>query len=162
LRTYLLTSALLLLSSLTVRAQAPAKLIPVDETAVRKLIASSKGNVVLLNFWATWCVPCRQELPQLAALESRLRPKGVKLILISADEEDAAAKALKFLESKKLSTPAYRKAAKNDEQFIDAIDSKWSGALPALFLYDRNGKRVQSFIGETEIPVLEAAIRKLL
>jgi len=52
--------------------------------------------------------------------------------------------------------------AKDDDKFINSVDPKWSGALPALFLYDRQGKLVKSFIGETELAVIEAAIRKIL
>jgi hypothetical protein len=50
----------------------------------------------------------------------------------------------------------------NDDHFINAIDPKWSGALPALFLYNRSGRKVTSFIGETDIGLVEAAIQKLL
>ena len=57
---------------------------------------------------------------------------------------------------------AYIKRARNDEDFINAIDRKWTGALPALFLYDRQGRKAASFIGETEASEIEAALRKLL
>jgi hypothetical protein len=58
--------------------------------------------------------------------------------------------------------PAYIKRVGNDEKFIDSVDPKWSGALPALFLYDRQGRKVKSYIGETDMAALEAAVRKLL
>ena len=58
--------------------------------------------------------------------------------------------------------PAFRKQALKDDQFINAIDPKWSGALPALFLYDRSGHKVASYIGETEKNVIETAIQKVL
>jgi hypothetical protein len=58
--------------------------------------------------------------------------------------------------------PAYRKQANDDERFIDAIDPKWSGALPALFLYGRGGRKARSFIGESDMRVVEDAVRKLL
>ena len=58
--------------------------------------------------------------------------------------------------------PVYRKQADDDDHFINAIDPKWSGALPALFLYDRNGHKVRSFVGETDMAALERAIHKLL
>jgi hypothetical protein len=52
--------------------------------------------------------------------------------------------------------------AKSDDDFINAIDARWSGALPALFLFNREGKQVQEFIGETDEKVLETAINKVL
>jgi hypothetical protein len=58
--------------------------------------------------------------------------------------------------------PAYIEQAADDDRFIDAIDPKWGGALPALFLYDRAGHKVRSFIGETDMATLERAVLKLL
>jgi thiol-disulfide isomerase/thioredoxin len=137
-------------------------LTPIDETAFEKLVQSHKGKVVLYNFWATWCAPCRAEIPQLIQLEAKLRARGFELVTISADEPDQDAQAEKVLKQFAVRAPLYRKQAKDDERFINAIESKWSGALPALFLYDKDGRKVRSFIGETDMRTLETAIRKLL
>jgi hypothetical protein len=56
----------------------------------------------------------------------------------------------------------YLKKSRDDNAFINGIDPKWSGALPASFLYDRQGRKVRSFFGEVEMAELEAAILKLL
>ena len=137
-------------------------LTPIDETAFEKLVQSHKGKVVLYNFWATWCAPCRAEIPQLLQLEAKLRARGFELVTISADEPEQDAQAEKVLKQFAVRAPLYRKQAKDDERFINAIESKWSGALPALFLYDKDGHKVRSFIGETDMRTLETAIRKLL
>jgi thiol-disulfide isomerase/thioredoxin len=133
-----------------------------DETAFQKLVQAHKGKVTLYNFWATWCESCRAELPHLTQLEAKLRSRGFDLVAISADELEQDAAAQKVLKQFAVRGPVYRKQAKDDDQFINAIDAKWSGALPALFLYDKNGRKVRSFIGETDMATLEAAIRKLL
>src|SRR5438876_7135647 len=130
---------------------AASALTPVDEAGFQKLVAAHKGKVVLYEFWATWCQPCRAELPQLIKLQAKLRPLGFELVTISADEPEQDADAAKVLKQIGAGSPAYRKQAQNDERFIDAIDRQWSGALPALFLYDRNGRKVRSFIGETDM-----------
>ncbi len=140
----------------------PAGLVPLDETAFQKLVASRRGKVLLVNFWATWCSPCRAEMPQLAKLESAFRAKGFSLAVISADEPEQETDALQFIQQSRVPQPAYIKRARDDEQFINAIDPKWSGALPALFLFDRSGKKVRSFIGETDMKDVEAAVRKVL
>ncbi len=153
----------LLLTFYAVAPAAPAaKLIPLDETAYTKLIESNKGKVTLVSFWATWCVPCRAEVPQLVSLSKKLEPRGLKLVFISADDVDSEMDARKFLTTRNVPFPSYQKVVKNDDKFIDGLDPKWSGALPALFLYDKTGKKVKSFIGETDMATIEASIRKLL
>src|SRR5436190_22441496 len=63
-------------------------------------VKAAKGKVVLVNCWATWCMPCRNEMPDLLKLRSELRTKGFELVLVSADFDDAAAAAQTFLGSK--------------------------------------------------------------
>jgi thiol-disulfide isomerase/thioredoxin len=145
-----------------VTAAAQYKLIPIDESGYQALLAAQKGKVVLVDFWATWCEPCRKEMPELVRLESRLRSRGLKLITISADEPEAEEGARQFLEQAGVPAPVYIRRAKDDDKFITAIDAKWSGALPALFVYDRKGRKVTSFIGETDMKDLEAALAKVL
>ena len=149
-----------MLSALTLCAQ--GKLSPIDESGYRALLKSNSGHVTLVNFWATWCAPCRKEMPLLSKMEGRLSDKGFRLVSISADEPEQAPAAVEFLKKNGISGATYLRQAKDDDKFINAIDPKWSGALPASFLYDRQGKVVRSFVGETEISTVEAAIRKLL
>jgi thiol-disulfide isomerase/thioredoxin len=141
---------------------AAAGLTPVDEAAYPKAVAANKGEVVLVSFWATWCEPCRKEIPQLVALEKALSAKGFTLVTISADEPEDAQRAERFLDQHRVAAPRYIRRAKSEDAFINAIDRKWSGALPALFLYNRQGVKVQSFFGETDLKKVEAEIRKLL
>ena len=139
-----------------------SKLEPLDEAGLPKLLAANKGKAVLLNFWATWCEPCRAEMPALAKMDARLKSKGLAFFTISADEPEDESRAVAFLKTAGVSGPAYLKQAKNDEKFINSIEPKWSGALPAIFLYDKTGKKVKSFIGESDLKAVEAEIRKLL
>jgi thiol-disulfide isomerase/thioredoxin len=128
---------------------AVAPLTPVDEAGIRKLVSEHKGKVLVVNFWATWCSPCRAEMPALLSFAKKHQPKRVELVLVSADEPEDEAKARQFLQSVGATGRQYLKKAADDEKFINGIDPKWSGALPATFVYDRNGKRVKSFIGES-------------
>jgi thiol-disulfide isomerase/thioredoxin len=134
----------------------------VDEAGFQKLVQSHKGKVVLYDFWATWCGSCRAELPELVLLERRLRARGLQVVTISADDRKHQAAAGKFIQMFDVQGSAYLKQASDEDRFIDAIDPKWGGALPALFLYDRAGHKVRSFIGETDMATLERAIQKLL
>jgi thiol-disulfide isomerase/thioredoxin len=138
------------------------KLTPVDDAGYPKLVATQKGKVVLVNFWATWCKPCRAEMPALQALAQKLRPRGFELITISNDEAAKEPAAIKALAEFKIAGVTYLRKTADDDKFCDTIDPKWQGVLPALFIYDRSGKKVRAFFGETPIPTVEAAIQKLL
>jgi thiol-disulfide isomerase/thioredoxin len=140
---------------------AVAPLQPVNETAYSALIHANHGKVLVVNFWATWCGGCRQEMPSLVALSNRDAAKGVKLLLISADEAADEPKARAFMDSMHASGPTYIKAASDDDAFIRAVDAKWSGTLPSTFVYDRNGKLVQSFTGIVDVKALENLINRL-
>lgn len=139
---------------------AQPRLIPLDAAGYRKLIAEHKGQILLVDFWATWCEPCLRELPELVKLHKRLAGR-FRLVTVSADEAEQEADARKFLARFGVPGPHYIKRSGDDDAFIRSVDPAWSGALPALFLYDRQGRRVRSFVGETEIGAVEAAIRKL-
>jgi len=84
------------------------------------------------------------------------------LSTISADEPEQEAAARKLLSQIGVPSPWYVKRPKSDSAFIDAVDQRWSGALPAMYLYDRTGRKRDMFIGETAMSSIEAAIRKLL
>jgi peroxiredoxin len=67
-------------------------------------LSSQKGNVVMINFWATWCVPCRQEMPHLQALYERYQSLGFELLAVNV-EKDNAAGARKWLEETPVTFP---------------------------------------------------------
>ncbi len=140
---------------------AVAPLQPVSETAYGALIHANHGKVLVVNFWATWCGGCREEMPSLVALSNRDAAKGVKLLLISADEVADEPKARAFMDSMHATGPLFIKAASDDDAFIRAVDAKWSGTLPSTFVYDRNGKLVQSFTGIVDVKALESLISRL-
>jgi thiol-disulfide isomerase/thioredoxin len=152
-------TGLFLLAALVCRA---ANFTGVDEAGYRKVVAAQKGKVVLVNFWATYCVPCRKEMPALVKLAAKYQSKGFVLLTVSADEPEQEEAAWKFLAGNKVPAPYYLRQSTDEEAFINSVEPKWSGALPASFLYDRSGKKVRSFVGEVDLKALEAAIEKLL
>jgi thiol-disulfide isomerase/thioredoxin len=154
---------LLLCLILLVSGLAAQTLTPLDQGSYPKVIAKHHGKVVLVSFWATWCVPCRKEMPQLLQLSRKLAARGFDLVMISADEAEQQGAAAKLLQENHAEGAVYLLKTADNDKFYPVVDAKWSsGELPALFLYDRSGKKGRSFFGETTIADLEAAISKLL
>jgi thiol-disulfide isomerase/thioredoxin len=158
------TPALILAAALTLAAQqsAPPKLAPLTLDGYNKLIASHKGRVVLATFWATYCIPCRAEIPELVKLAGQLRPKGLDLVVVSADDPDKAAQALKFIAPKVPAIPLYIKSTDDDDKYAAGIHQRWQGELPANFIYDRTGRKVGAFIGENPTKDIQTVIEKFL
>jgi thiol-disulfide isomerase/thioredoxin len=135
----------------------------VDAGGLVRAIAREKGRVVLVNFWATWCVPCREEFPELSKLQARHRGAGLSVLGVSTDFEKAKPAVEQFLREQKPTFPNYRKKSGGDDQeFIEAVDPKWGGELPFSVLYDRSGRKVKVFSGELPFAAAEKEIRGLL
>ncbi|HLW76325.1 MAG TPA: TlpA disulfide reductase family protein [Bryobacteraceae bacterium] len=154
-------ASLVALAAMAALPGAAQKLPTVDDAGYPKLIAQHKGKVVLVDFWATWCKGCREELPDLVKLEQKLRARGLDVVMISADEPTDQAKAFQVLKEANMA-PGFLRQTDDEDKFCQAIDPKWIGALPATFLYNRQGKLARAFIGDTPVKVIEAAIEKLL
>ncbi len=137
-------------------------LTPLNEAGLDRVIDSEKGKVIVVSVWATWCVPCREEMPLLIEIANRLASKGVTLVLISANDPDEEQAARRFLDSLHVTRKSYIKKTTDDQKFINSVDQKWSGALPATFVYDRSGKRVQSFFGELSMGQVEETLMNAL
>jgi thiol-disulfide isomerase/thioredoxin len=150
------------LAGMALKATAPSGLAPLDEQGFRRMAAARRGQVLLVDFWATWCAPCRDELPKLVTLYSAYKQKGLSFAAISCDEPEKENEAAAFVSKQGAPLPHYIRRASDDDKFINAVDPKWSGALPALFLFDRGGRQALSFIGETNMTKLEDAVKRLL
>lgn len=139
-----------------------ADLKPMDDSGYARLIASAKGKVLLVNFWATWCAPCRKEMPELVALAARYRAKGVEFATVAIDEESDRRAVTEFLDKTKVPPPTFIKNFRSDEKFISLVDPRWSGGLPFTVVYDRAGRKARVFPGEVNLKELEEFLRKLL
>ena len=142
---------------------AVAMVRPIDRAGYAKLVAASKGRPLVVNLWATWCDPCREEFPDLVRFHRAMAARGLDLAAISIDMASSLETGvIPFLKSAGASFPAYIKTAGGDEEFINAVDPKWSGALPATFVYDAEGRLVRSIFGPTTFDQLTAIVTPLL
>ncbi len=126
-------------------------------------VAAEKGKVVLVNFWATWCVPCREEFPDLVKLEKAWRDRGLRVIGVSTDLGKDLPKVEKFLAATQPDFPNYRKKSGGDDQdFIESVDGKWGGELPFSVLYGRDGRKARVLSGKQSGADFERAVAALL
>ena len=112
-------------------APAQPRIIKVED--LKKMIPDSGDTLYIINFWATWCVPCVQEMPHFLALHKEITEKKLKarVLLVSLDyAEDYESKLLPFFKKHGLPGSTYLLDEINANYFIPAIDPKWSGTLP--------------------------------
>jgi thiol-disulfide isomerase/thioredoxin len=139
---------------------ASATLPTVGEDLIQKVVEPHRGRVVIVNLWATWCGPCREEFPDLVRLY-RENKNSVVFVAVSMDEPEDAGKALAYLKQQKLDFPAYIRGFKDFGNFANAIDPKWMGGIPATFVFDKSGKRVFSREGKVSYDELKRLIARL-
>jgi thiol-disulfide isomerase/thioredoxin len=119
---------------------------------------SSKDTVYIINFWATWCVPCVQELPEFNALQQRYAGRPVKILLVSLDfKEDVPAKLNVFLKRKKITPQVAWLSDTDPNVFIPKIENSWGGSIPATIVV-APGKNFKKFI---EGQITEEEISKI-
>jgi cytochrome c biogenesis protein CcmG, thiol:disulfide interchange protein DsbE len=102
-------------------------------------LSSLRGKVVVLNFWATWCPPCRDELPSLNRLEAKIAPMGATVLGISVDDDETAYR--NFLEQYHVTFPTYRDPTKR----IPAAYGTYE--YPETYIIDRQGRIARKIIG---------------
>lgn len=134
---------------------------PVTSADVQRVIHESGAKAVLVNMWATWCGPCQEEFPGLVRVAQKYSEQGLRTVLVSADDTGDVAVVKKFLAKEGVDFPAYIKAEK-DQAFIDGLDKQWTGALPATFIFDGNGKLHDFWEGEATFNVFEQKVVEVL
>ena len=136
---------------------------PAPATAEKLLqeVRRPGASVTLVNVWATWCMPCREEFPDLLRLRRAYQGRGLRLLLVNADFGEGKDKAVKFLGDQGVDFPTLLKE-QDDDAFINALGGDWSGALPATFVFDGTGKLVDAWEHKETYATLESKIRPFL
>jgi thiol-disulfide isomerase/thioredoxin len=157
----LLAPAVLALSLASAAAAEPVKLLKPDQYRSR-VVASKKGRVLLVNFWATWCDPCREEMPALVSAAKGFRSSDVAVVLVSTDTPKTASAVPKFLSQLRVPFVCWQAKSRDPQPFIDAVDRGWDGSLPYTLVYDRKGEIVAKLAGrQTEASFSEALTKAL-
>jgi thiol-disulfide isomerase/thioredoxin len=135
----------------------------IDLDGLKGLLTQERKTPLLVNFWATFCDPCREEFPDLVKIDRDYRPRALEFVTVSLDDvEDIKTSVPKFLSSMKATMPAYLLNVPDPEPAIDLVDPQWQGNLPATYLYNEKGELVYKHIGRVNPAELREAIDKVI
>lgn len=154
---------MLVVASISITAQEAsqssngASLALKDLKGEQQSLGQHRGKIVVLNFWATWCIPCREEMPILMEAQKRYEAQGVQVIGASADEQRTQKAIPSFVRKQKIEFPIWIGATTADMQRLALGD-----ALPATVIIDRDGQTVGRILGPVEKEDLQNRIEWLL
>ena len=156
-----------LLSTAAIAAlAAPIKVPPTNAALLKKEVTQRKGRVVVINFWATWCPPCRAEFPDMVASHKKLATQGVDLLTVAVDESSDLKKVQAFLEQNGVTQGAFinKNGGEPDLGYFQWLDGKIpsSISIPRTYVLDRKGKVVARLIGGQSAQKFEEAIKQAL
>jgi cytochrome c biogenesis protein CcmG, thiol:disulfide interchange protein DsbE len=134
---------------------------PLDVSGKPARLSDFKGKVVVLNFWATWCPPCKEETPSLNHLQKYIESRNGLVLGVAADEDPAAYQ--RFLQDEGVIFPTYRDPATRNNSSPVAL-SYGTSSLPETYVIDRHGKIARKLIGfqQWDSPAMLAYIDSLL
>lgn len=141
-------------------AMKTVKVTQLDAAGLKNLLKPN-GKPLLVNFWATWCEPCREEFPDLVKIDGDFRGK-IDFFTVSLDDSaEITTSVPRFLESMKAEMPAYLLKVPDEGEVISAVAKDWQGGLPFTILYNQKGEIAYFKQGKIKIEILKAEIEKL-
>ena len=117
------------------------------------------SKVLVVNYWATFCGPCVEEMPYFEKVSKEYEPKDVRVVGYSLDFMDVETMLPKFLKDKGFSYPQYALPNVDPNDYIPKVSPNWSGALPATFLYDAKGNLLAEYLEPLEEEELRAIVK---
>lgn len=149
----LLTALILfygLLATGQAKAPAPIKIYTKEGVSIKAydyeklsyFLNQKNDTTYVVNFWATWCVPCVKELPHFEKLNQQYKGKKVKVMLVSLDmAKMVESKLLPFIKKKNLKSDVVLLRDPDSNNWIPKIDKSWSGAIPATLIYNKKARK---------------------
>jgi thiol-disulfide isomerase/thioredoxin len=128
-----------------------------NENGVNQALSQYQGKIIVLNFWATWCSPCREEMPELSQLYEEYKSKNVVVLGVAVDE---LALVKEFSQATPVSYPLF--AAENDGMNLTANLGNDKGILPYTVIIKPDGSVVKTFFGRINKALILASLKPLL
>ena len=155
---FLVSTSYLILPQSRVNQQ--VKIINVSDLS--GIINADQDRALLINVWATWCIPCRDEFPDLVRI-AKIYFENIRVVGISVDDSEVLySKVIPFLKNQKAEFENYLIKVIEPEDFINLFSKEWSGAIPATFIYDKDGKQKEILVGKQNYNSFEQAMKKVI
>jgi thiol-disulfide isomerase/thioredoxin len=129
--------------------------------SVLTYIKDLKSPLVLVNFWASWCEPCKVEFPNILKLRERFGKDGLQVVFVSIDDSADLEAAQKFLREQHVDFPTFYKGSQS-VQFVTEIYPKWSGSVPTTLLIGADGQVKDAWEGDTTLEEFERRVTRQL
>ncbi len=138
--------------------QEPVELSLLSADQLKALSANKTKNYRLINVWATWCIPCIEELPEFVTMNRMYRGRNFEMITISADDVAAKDKALDILRRQKVACQNFLFASDSRDELFDNLDPKSAGGVPYTVFIAPGGKIIDRQYGEIDPAKLKRTI----
>lgn len=125
---------------------------------ILQYVKEQKSPVVLINFWASWCEPCKEEFPYIMNLKKDWAARGLRVVLVSVDEPGDLAAAGAFLKSQNVDFLTFYKGTQS-LKFVSEIYPNWTGAVPATVLMGPENQILDAWEGDTTQAEFEKRIQ---
>jgi thiol-disulfide isomerase/thioredoxin len=149
--------------SLAAELTGSGRITPLAASDFAEVIAQQSGQVVLINFWASWCTPCLKEIPDLLKLEERYRERGFKLVFFSLDDpKDLEPILVPFLNKWFPDLETYARTDFEMDTVVSVVDDAWNEILPTSYILNRDGSVEKLIQGGKPIDEFEKAMLPVL
>lgn len=112
-----------------------------DFDRLQPRLSTGSDSVYVVNFWATWCVPCVKELPEFEKINEVYSDQKVKVLLVSLDNPDhLESRVLPFIENHSLKSEIVLLDDPRSNRWIPLVDESWTGSIPATVIFTRNSR----------------------
>jgi thiol-disulfide isomerase/thioredoxin len=134
----------------------------VTAAEIAELLAAGKGKVTVVNLWATWCPPCRAELPDIKRFYTAANRENVHFVALSVDAPESLDTIVRpFVREEKIPFPVYVLAERDVDALARVLKAELSGSIPATFIYNTGGELKVNHTGEVDHDWLDKQIQKI-
>lgn len=130
---------------------------------LNEIINNRNGKILFINFWATWCVPCVEEFPDIIKLAENYKEKDVEFLSLSVDLlKEINSAVIPFIQKQQVNFPVFVIPEKESEKVINLVKPEWNGAIPATVVYSREGKLISFITGLADYDTFKQKVDEAL